>query len=412
MKIVTLRPDQFDKYAKEHLYRNYYQTSAYGSTMLKFGYGVHYLGFVDNNNRLIGATMIMFKEVFLSNKMAYAPRGILFDYTDSVKVKELVEKLKQLLGKQGFMYLKMDPYIPIGVKSSTGDTINVNRQESIIMANLSAAGFTYKGKNKFFENEKPRFEALVLLNKDPQTIFDSFSKKTRTKIRRAINSGIEAHRDQSKNLKMFYNFIKGKDNKPFKYYAEFYNNFSKYIDIYFAKVNTEMFIINSRRTYEEELQNNEQLNDQMQSSGLTEAERASILSKKMDSDKLLSIYKENMLIATDLLRKYPEGIPIAGALVLTYDNAAFVIAEGFNEKYGNLNPSYLIKWQMINDYANMGYKYINMNAVAGEFEKENKYSGLNETKLGFNSIVTEYIGEFDIVLNNFSYNLYKTFSKK
>ena len=64
-----------------------------------------------------------------------------------------------------------------------------------------------------------------------------------------------------------------------------------------------MFIINSRRTYEEELQNNEQLNDQMQSSGLTEAERASILSKKMDSDKLLSIYKENMLIATDLLRK-------------------------------------------------------------------------------------------------------------
>ena len=116
MKIVTLRPDQFDKYAKEHLYRNYYQTSAYGSTMLKFGYGVHYLGFVDNNNRLIGATMIMFKEVFLSNKMAYAPRGILFDYTDSVKVKELVEKLKQLLGKQGFMYLKMDPYIPIGVK--------------------------------------------------------------------------------------------------------------------------------------------------------------------------------------------------------------------------------------------------------------------------------------------------------
>ena len=150
----------------------------------------------------------------------------------------------------------------------------------------------------------------------------------------------------------------------------------------------------------------------MQSSGLTEAERTSILSKKMDSDKLLSIYKENMLIATDLLRKYPEGIPIAGALVLTYDNAAFVIAEGFNEKYGNLNPSYLIKWQMINDYANMGYKYINMNAVTGEFEKENKYSGLNETKLGFNSIVTEYIGEFDIVLNNFSYNLYKTFSKK
>lgn len=35
-----------------------------------------------------------------------------------------------------------------------------------------------------------------------------------------------------------------------------------------------------------------------------------------------------------------------------------------------------------------------------------------EMKLGYNSTITEYIGEFDIVLNNFSYNLYKSFGKK
>jgi len=32
-------------------------------------------------------------------------------------------------------------------------------------------------------------------------------------------------------------------------------------------------------------------------------------------------------------------------------------------------------------------------------------------KLGFNSIITEYIGEFDIILNNFTYNLYKSLGK-
>ena len=52
-----------------------------------------------------------------------------------------------------------------------------------------------------------------------------------------------------------------------------------------------------------------------------------------------------------------------------------------------------------------------MNAVVGEFEKKNQYSGLNEMKLGFNTIVTEYIGEFDLVLNNFTYNLFKSFNK-
>ena len=57
-------------------------------------------------------------------------------------------------------------------------------------------------------------------------------------------------------------------------------------------------------------------------------------------------------------------------------------------------------------------KYLNLNAIVGEFERKNKFSGLNEMKLGFNSTVTEYIGEFDIILNNFSYNLYKNFGKK
>ena len=67
---------------------------------------------------------------------------------------------------------------------------------------------------------------------------------------------------------------------------------------------------------------------------------------------------------------------------------------------------------MISDYNRQGLKYLNMNAVVGEFEKKNQYSGLNEMKLGFNTIVTEYIGEFDLVLNNFTYNLFKSFNKE
>ena len=67
---------------------------------------------------------------------------------------------------------------------------------------------------------------------------------------------------------------------------------------------------------------------------------------------------------------------------------------------------------MIQDYNDRGFKYINLNGIVGDFENENEYSGLNEMKLGFNSIITEYIGEFDIILNNFSYNLYTKFNKK
>ena len=53
----------------------------------------------------------------------------------------------------------------------------------------------------------------------------------------------------------------------------------------------------------------------------------------------------------------------------------------------------------------------NLNAIVGEFEKKNPFMGLNESKLGFNATITEYIGEFDIILNNFAYNLYKRMNK-
>ena len=52
---------------------------------------------------------------------------------------------------------------------------------------------------------------------------------------------------------------------------------------------------------------------------------------------------------------------------------------------------------------------INLNAVVGEFNKEDlgKYNTLNNIKLKFNATVMEYIGEFDLIINKF---MYKTFN--
>ena len=46
------------------------------------------------------------------------------------------------------------------------------------------------------------------------------------------------------------------------------------------------------------------------------------------------------------------------------------------------------------------------------FDKKSKYAGLNEVKGSFNSVITEYIGEYDIILNNFKYGIYKNFTKE
>lgn len=412
MKIVKLNSAQFDKFATSHRYRNYYQTSMYANVMSKFGYRSQYLGIVNEQNQLIGATLIIYKEVFMKNKLAYAPRGILFNYENEANVQELTLKLKKVLGKQGFMLLRIDPYIPLTIRDSDGTIMNFNNKGNSIIDNLKKNNFTYKGKTLFFETEKPRWEALVLLQKDIREIFAKLDKRTRNKIRKATNSGVEVIKDENNDINKLYEFVAKKDNKPLSFYKEMCNKFESNIEIYYATLNTETFLINSRRSYEKEVEYNATLAERIQESAIDDKERENFLNKKMESDKLITTYKKSLLIATDLLKSNPEGLQIAAAMIIKYDNAAYIFTEGIDEEYGYLNANYLLKWQLINDYNNEGLKYLNLNAIVGELEKKNEFSGLNEAKLGFNSTITEYIGEFDIILNNFAYNLYTKINKK
>lgn len=412
MKIVKLSAAQFDKYASHHRYRNYYQTSRYANVMVKFGYHSQFLGIADDNNNLLGATLIIYKEVFMKNKIAYAPHGILFDYENYENTKNLVKELKRTLNKQSIMLLRMDPYIPLTIRDNEGNTMNFNNKGNQIIENITKSGFKYKGKTLFFETEKPRWEALVLLQRDIREIYAKVDKRTRNKLRRATNSGVEIVKDTNKDITELYNFVSKKEKKPINYFKSICENFESNAEIYYAKINTEVFVINSRRSYEKEIEYNEQLTEKVQDITLDDKDRESYLNKKMESDKLITTYKNNLLHATDLLKSNPDGIKIAAAMVIKYDNAAYVFTEGIDEEYGYLNAATLLKWQLITDYNNQGLKYINLNGVVGEFENQNEFSGLNESKLGFNSIVTEYIGEFDIIINNFMYNWYQKSNKK
>ena len=149
MKIVKLNSAQFDKFAASHRYRNYYQSSMYANVMVKFGYHAQYVGIVDDQNKLIGATLLLYKEAFMNNKVAYAPRGILINYENIDTIKEITSKLKKALNKQGFMFLRMDPYIPLTIRDSDGNIMNFNNKGNAIIDNLEKAGFTKKGKTFF-----------------------------------------------------------------------------------------------------------------------------------------------------------------------------------------------------------------------------------------------------------------------
>lgn len=408
MKIITLSEQQFNEFSYNHKYSNLYQTTNYAKVMKEEGYDYHLLGFTNNSNELIGATMILFKQIFFNYKMAYAPFGFLIDYSNNDLVEELTNKLKKMLIKQKFIYLKINPKIHCSERNKKGNIIAYNPEINDILEILQKNGYNHSGFNNFFENQQPRWNAILKLTSSNERLYRNLNKQTRNKINKAIRCGVEIQEGTEEDIDILYEFIKRKHHKSLNYYRNITKEFKEDAKIYLAKINTQQYVSKSKDAYEKELEINEQYNDELQEYSRKGKDITTIINKKMESDKRLANYQSNLVQATNYFGKYPNGLTIGGLLAIKYQNGMNLIIEGFNSKYRGFNSNYLLKWEVTKKLNLEGYQYFNLNGIVGEFKEKNKYSGLNEMKLGYNASAIEYIGEFELVINKVIYNIYQT----
>lgn len=410
MKVVTIDANTFDSFTYNNPYGTFYQTSAYGNVMSKFGLKALYLGFMQDSN-LIGVTLILHKPVCLGFKYAYAPYGVLLDFNNSNLLLDAFKSLKNYLFKERFLLFKMDPNILLSIRNKKGVISWKNDYGLQIVNCLKQAGLTHCGFNSYFESVKPRWHAVLDINKDAATLFSKLDKRTRNKLRRATKFGVEVYKDNDNDVSKIYEFIKADGRYSVDYYNEFAKNFGENFEVYFAKLNTALYVEDSRRAYEKEMEINEYLNQIIQSNGYKGKNMNKILNKKMESDKLLGAYKGYLVHSTEVLKNNPDGIIIGGAIILKYKNKVHLLIEGFSKEFSKLCSSYLVKWKIIEKYANTGFVEFDMNAISGRFgKKENKYAGLNEAKFSYGSKAIEYIGEFNMVTNAPMYSVYRNLS--
>ncbi|MBR4262016.1 MAG: peptidoglycan bridge formation glycyltransferase FemA/FemB family protein [Bacilli bacterium] len=411
MKVVKLDPSTFDKFIISINFCSYYQTAGYGRLLNKFGLQDEYVGFEENGN-LVGAMLLFSKPIFMGYKYAYSPRGLIINYNDAQLVSSALKELKSFLNKEHFLLFKMDPLIVCSKRDKHGRILAQNNNINQVLNILKNAGFTHCGFNSYFESVKPRWEAELDLRKSTNQLFKELTKQTRNKLRKATKYGLSIYKDNKYDFASIYHLIQDKDTVNLKYYEEFHRLFGDNLEIYYAKINTKTYVENTKYLYEKELELNDYLTNIIQNNGYKGKNMSAILNKKMESDKLLSSYKKYMVEATQLLRDNPDGLVVGCDIVLKLKNKLFLLVEGYDRRYPNLCSNYLIKWKIIEKYAASNIQAFNMNAIAGVFDpKQNQYRGLNEMKFGYNAVAYEYIGEFNLVVNNAIYSLYKNVKK-
>ena len=411
MKIVALTKEEFDNFAYHHKYSTYYQTSAYAETSRYEGLNTFYIGFVQDNE-LVGVTLFLHKTIYLYYKYAYAPRGFLIDYTDSKLVKNVTMGLINLLKKQHYAFIKIDPPIICSERDNKGNIIYFSNTINQILDTLKSNSYIHMGFNKYFENYKPRLNAFVNLTYDLEKIYSNITNEVKEKIEKSIKSGLEISLDTTGNVDELYKFIGTKNKKRRKrYYQGMYNNFSRNnaIDIFFVNINTDKYLSNMKTNYDLEAIKNDELASMVQDMSIASSQKQLILNDKMKSDERLNFYKNELIYATNLSRNHPDYFTIGAGFTIKHNNGVELIIDSYLDEYLKFNPRYVFIWELIKKYKNEGFMYINLNGVVGNFSKDKlgKYKNLNDPKLSFNSTIIEYIGEFDLVINDRIYKKYK-----
>ena len=412
MKIITLTKEEFDNFSNNHMYNSYYQSSCYAEfEVANDEYNTHYLGFIDDNdNKLIGASLMLYKPLFWGYKFAYSPRGLLINYENDEMVNEVTQELKKLLKKQKFIFITIDPPVVASDRDKNGKIIHFNNSVNRLLNNLKQNNYEHLGFNLYNESKLPRWNVIARLNNDGRTIYNNFDASIKEKISYCNNIGIIVEEDSSKDIDKFYDLIKKTYNKGGKkYLVNLFNAFnpSNRIKIFYTKLSTKKYVENVNKLYSKEEEKNIALANIIQSGDSIKYNIPKAINDKLSSDKLLHMYKKDIVSSTKLLKSNPDGVVCGGALIIEDAHGINILINYVDNNYSKYNSDALLIYEVMKYYGKLGFQYINIGPVTGNFDSSSKYYPMLENKLGFNSSIIEYIGEFNMILNPTMYKIYK-----
>ena len=389
MHIETLNIEEFNLYQKEHHLSNFYQTVNYGMLKAENGYDYDLIGLKDESGTIQAASLILLKQIGGQSYYGYAPRGFLIDYNNEGLMNIFTTKLKEYYATKKVIFIKLNPYIPIGEINKKDFSITYNKNIDIRNI-LNSNDYKKLADNLYFEAQLPRFNAFVDLKTFKSSVL---SKNNRNKIKKGIRKGLVFEKASKEQIDIFNNMLNEESQNPY-YYRDYYAAFAKEddIDLFLVSIDYNIFLQNSEYIYNNELNRNSLLNDKLIRYG-TEKN----INAKMASDKVLLTYKDDVLEASKGLGNQEKKY-IAGALVVKHNNMVTIIKSTFDKNYKRFVPNYFLYYNIIKYYQD-SFNYLDLNGIVGNFKDENPYWGLNRFKLGFNPHIYEFIGEYDLIIN-------------
>lgn len=377
LKLRSISKTEFDNYTNnENVNAHFMQTSAWGEFEKVTNHTTpHYLGLINENNQIIAATLLIEEHLPMNSSILYAPRGYVVDYKDKRLIYVLTKKLKDFAKTRKAIAIRINP------------TININIENNKkILHFLKELGYKRQSNIKLLE-----YNYTIDLTKDLKTIEKSYSSNIKEKIDSTEKYDIELAIGTQKDLEELFTLQKT-TNKD--YYETLYdilkNNEQTKIKLFIGKLHI-------TKTLERELG---KINNQISIIPIDNLDPTS-------KEKLANLRKQKEKVSKDLAKfkeyklTYGNYLTISANLMMEHKKQVWVLSETSNNILDETNLRYTIYHEYIKHYKEQGFNQFN------QLSPLEHNPNINEFKKEFGGEFTEYIGEYDLIINKLTYFIQK-----
>ncbi|XZI52679.1 peptidoglycan bridge formation glycyltransferase FemA/FemB family protein [Clostridium perfringens] len=427
-KFVEINSSEIDKFNESDRKGHIFQTSYWAE--LKKDWKKKFIAGYDNdndNNMVITATILLRKAPYINKYMGYIPRSFTCDYNNKKLLIEFTEYLREFAKKNNISFITIDPDIHLKENEealSEGTEIK-NFLKSLGYKNTDSKNFEAIQPNFVFRLPLPTEGNKMDIKK---AVFKKFSSKTRYNIKVAEERGlsVEVYDKETLNedvLDRFHEIMvtTGKRDNFLVRHREYFKDMIDYLyphcRLYMVKYSYENdFNRLSEKLNKQEEAKTKAINKieelKVKLDAETDEDKKSRIEKKLnDQDKRLKEAERQIegfkKKISDIEPFKGQEIYLSGSIYLYYGNKAWYLYGASENILRDTMPNFAMQWSMICDSIDLGCDVYDFRGVSGDLNPENPLYGLYKFKKGFNGNFVEFIGEFDIVVDNGIYTLYK-----
>ena len=398
MQFREISEEKYRKFWENHPLKSFLSSPEIGKLRKSNGWDVYFIG-VEKDKKLVAATMLVSHKRHFGKYEFYAPRGILVDFYDKDLVHYFVLEIKKFIKSHHGYIFRMDPYLIYKERDIDGNVVEGGVDNSSVVLDLEHLGFK-KVSIPNMEQVGWMF-SLPLEGKSEEDILKEMKSGTRNKIRKTEKFGITVNELGYDELDRFQNImVETGERKNFAVRDVSY--FKKMYELFHDKGEVKYYVTELDLVkYEEKLKSDRKKSVEKLES-LSAAKYNEGQKKNLENE--IASFDKRIKEAEDIRNeKKTDVITLSGSMFMIIQPEIIYLSSGNYEEFLKFDSQYLIQWKMIQYGIKHGFKKHNFYGIPANINTHPKDYGIYEFKRGFNGIVEELIGEFELPITGHYY---------